>query len=106
MEEIKNIDPMDEAIAEFKKIKREDLEREILEMFGEIVKKYKEYNPQGDYLSCSYVDETLITSNAYYGRDRENPVDAFVCVEGDTCPAGSFVSKCHSRDTEEEEDDE
>lgn len=102
MEEIKNIDPMDEAIAEFKKIKREDLEREILEMFGEIVKKYKEYNPQGDYLSCSYVDGTLNTNNACFGRDRENPVDAFVCLEGE----GVFVSKYHSTDTEEEEDDE
>lgn len=58
---------------------RQDCEKIILEKMKDIVAIYHEYNPDGNYLTLSYLDEQsqpmIMFNNRHYDEDSENPID-------------------------------
>ena len=45
---------------------REECERKIFEKMLEIVDIYKEYNPEGEYLTLCMLNDDLFANNRYY----------------------------------------
>lgn len=98
-----NIYAMDEAIAEYKKAKREAIELKLLDLFSQIVTEYKKYNPEGEYLDLSYVDGTLCITNAYSEEDAEHPINAIIYGKSFEEDAGKFSSIDIKRGGKEDE---
>ena len=49
-----------------------------MQKLKEIVDIYKQYNPKGDCLSLCYTEYGMMTSNEYYGKDKEKPINIFL----------------------------
>lgn len=45
---------------------RHEVEKEISKKFFEILKIYKEYEPEGEYLNLSFVDGNISCNNDYW----------------------------------------
>lgn len=47
---------------------RHEVEKEISNKFFDILKLYKEYEPEGEYLNLSFVDGNISCNNDYWGE--------------------------------------
>jgi hypothetical protein len=62
---------------------REECEKLITEKLLEIRKIYKEYNPNGDYLTAHITNNHVDFNNEYWegGNDEEKPIDVIITTE-------------------------
>ena len=58
---------------------REQAEKKIRDKFVEILKIYKEYDPEGDYLTISYGEDCISFNNRYW--ESEKKIDYFESSE-------------------------
>lgn len=58
-------------------------ENAIIDKLVEIVEIYHDYNPEGSYLSMSFVNGTVDVNNSYQMDDKKKPMDAYVSVKND-----------------------
>lgn len=56
-------------------MKREECEKQIKDLMIKIRNVYKEYNPDGEYLSLAIIGDTLMANNMAYADDADHPVD-------------------------------
>ena len=56
-------------------MKREECEKQIKDLMIKIRNVYKEYNPDGEYLSLAIMGDTLMAYNMAYADDADHPVD-------------------------------
>ena len=54
---------------------RTECEAKILEKLEEIVEIYKQYNPNGTYLTGALVDNCISFWNRYYDEDKDTPIN-------------------------------
>ena len=54
---------------------REQVEKKIRDKFVEILKIYKEYEPEGDYLAIAYSEDCISFNNRYW--ESEKKIDYF-----------------------------
>ena len=57
---------------------RIECEKAIIQKMREIMDIYHEYNPDGEYLGMSIVNDHFSVSNAYYDDDYEHQIHAWV----------------------------
>lgn len=88
------IEAMDEAIALYKQEQREQAERMLIQMARKLFEAYKEYNPNGEYLSLYITNLSISINNVFWSKDSDHPINAF--------DDGEF----HSRDIRIEEEQE
>lgn len=62
---------------EEKNMKREECEKQIKDLMIKIRNVYKEYNPDGEYLSLAIMDNTLMANNMCFTDDADHPVDIY-----------------------------
>ena len=60
-----------------KELTRFEVEDAIHEALKGIWKLYKEYHPEGDFLSLSIGLSGMTVFNAHYERDRYKPIDGY-----------------------------
>lgn len=70
------IEAMDEAIAAYKEQQRVDAEKMLIKMAAKLYDAYKEYNPNGDYLSFYITKNSISIHNTYWSSDFEHPIKA------------------------------
>ena len=58
---------------------REQTEKKIRDKFVEILKIYKEYNPEDEFLELVYIDNTIFFYNRHW--ETENKIDYFESSE-------------------------
>lgn len=56
---------------EEKKMKREQTEKTILRLMEVIRDVYKEYNPEGEYLTLTFMEDTIYFNNEYWSGDTD-----------------------------------
>lgn len=53
---------------------RNECERKLVKQLQEVWKTYHEYNPEGKYLSISFMDGDWVNcNNAHFAEDRQKP---------------------------------
>lgn len=57
---------------------RTECEAKIMEKFEEINEIYKQYNPNGNYLTGVIVDNCISFWNTYYDADKDTPINYWV----------------------------
>lgn len=57
---------------------REECEHKIKAIMLELVNVYREYNPEGEYLSCAFTNNTILFNNAYYDEDKDHKIDGYM----------------------------
>lgn len=62
---------------EEKNMKREECEKQIIDLMIQIRDVYKEYNPDGEYLTLTIMGDTLMAYNMAYADDADHPVDIY-----------------------------
>lgn len=62
-------------------MKREECEKQIRDLMIQIRDVYKEYNPDGTYLSLAIVGDTLIANNKFYGDDADHPINIYYVIK-------------------------
>lgn len=61
-----------------RKMTRKQCENEILKRLKEIQEIYKQYHPNGDYLSISIGNDCISMNNAYWEEnDEKNPLNFY-----------------------------
>lgn len=66
-----------------RELTRKVCERMILRCCKYILKIYKEYNPNGNYLGIAIFNDSISVNNAHWeGADKERPLD-FYCGNGE-----------------------
>lgn len=58
---------------------REQVEKKIRDKFVEILKIYKEYEPEGDYLAIVYCEDCISFNNCYW--ESKKKIDYFESKE-------------------------
>ena len=58
---------------------REQAEKKIRDKFVEILKIYKEYDPEGDYLTISYSEDCMFFNNRHWKSEKK--IDYFESFE-------------------------
>lgn len=61
---------------------RKECEDKMLCLLKEIVNTYRQYNPNGDYLSLGFVKGTVSINNDYTEDDKEHPIDVTIFRDG------------------------
>lgn len=56
---------------------RKDIEIALVKKMMEIQELYKQYNPEGNYLSCYITQDYISCNNSYFDEDAEHPVNVF-----------------------------
>lgn len=55
---------------------RQETEDSIHELMQRIYEVYKQYNPNGSYLSLTINHKYMSMNNVYYGNDIDHPINA------------------------------
>jgi hypothetical protein len=50
---------------------REQAEKKIRDKFVEILKIYKEYEPEGEYLTLHYIEDCISFNNRYWESEKK-----------------------------------
>lgn len=61
-------------------MKRKECEKQIIDLMIQIRNVYKEYNPDGEYLSLAILDNTLMAYNMYTD-DADHPLDIYYVIK-------------------------
>jgi len=64
------------------KISRQECEEQILELLKEIREVYREYYPQGEYLTMCLNEGTIHFNNAWFTDDYHSPIDGWLDEQG------------------------
>ena len=62
-------------------MKREECEKQIIDLMTQIRDVYKEYNPDGEYLSLAVMDNNLMANNMCYTDDADHPLDIYYVIK-------------------------
>lgn len=90
------LNAMDEAIAAYKQEQREQAERMLIQITRKFFDAYKEYNPDGDYITIAITNGNISINNAFWAKDSEKPINCY--------DDGEFHSLRVKFDEEEQED--
>ena len=64
-------------------MKRKECEEQIRDLMIQIRNVYKEYNPDGEYLSLAIMGDTLMANNMCFTEsiDADHPVDIYYIIK-------------------------
>lgn len=62
-------------------MKREECEKQIIDLMIKIRNVYKEYNPDGEYLNLAIMGDTLMANNMHYTDDADHPLDIYYVIK-------------------------
>ena len=67
------------------KINRKECEEQILELLKEIREVYRDYNPQGEYLSMCLNSGSIHFNNAWFSKesDCKKPIEGWLNEQGE-----------------------
>lgn len=57
--------------------KRKQIENDLIFKALELYQMYKEYNPNGDYLSLSFLNGYVNMFNEHWEKDKDNVIDCY-----------------------------
>lgn len=66
---------------EGKNTKRKECEKQIRDLMIQIRDVYKEYNPDGEYLSFAIMGDTLMANNMHFTDDADHPLDIYYVIK-------------------------
>ena len=62
-------------------MKREECEKQIIELMFQIRDVYRKYNADGDYLTLAIMGDTLMANNIAYADDAGHPLDIYYVIK-------------------------
>ena len=62
-------------------MKREECQKQILDLMIQIHDVYRKYNAGGEYLSLGIVGDTLMANNMKYTYDADYPLDIYYVID-------------------------
>ena len=62
-------------------MKKEECQKQIIDLMIQIRDIYREYNADGKYLSLAIMDDTLMANNMKHTDDADNPLDIYYVIK-------------------------
>lgn len=62
-------------------MKKEECQKQIIDLMIQIHDVYREYNADGKYLSIAIMGDTLMANNMIYKDDVNHPLDIYYVIE-------------------------
>lgn len=59
-------------------MKREKAEKKMIKLLKRINKIYKKYNPHGEYIALSVVEDVYSVNNRFWREDKKTPINAAI----------------------------
>ena len=62
-------------------MKREECEKQIIDLMIQIRDVYRKYNADGEYLSLAIMGDTLMAYNINFTDDEDHPIDIYDVIK-------------------------
>lgn len=61
-------------------MKKEECQKQIIDLMIQIYDVYRKYNADGEYLCLAILGDTLIADNMKYADDADHPLDIYYVI--------------------------